>query len=563
MTAGMLDGITVLDLASVGPAARASRWLADYGAEVVKVGPVPAQGGVQITPPFYAYSAGRGTKRVLLDLKAPDGREAFLRLAEGADVVIESFRPGVADRLGVGGEAVRARNPRAVYCSTSGYGQDGPHGQWAGHDLDYLAVGGYLHCGGRGPDGKPPLPGATVADSAGGGMHAVDRHPRRARASQRHGRGRLPRRLGGRRRPRPHGPPGRRAPRHRERAGPGSSLLTGRYACYDTYRAADGRWLAVAAIEPKFWANLCRALGLERWVDAQLDDAVQDEVRADVQAAFATRSRDEWVAELAPADTCVAPVLSVAEVVDDPQFVARGAFAEAVHPTEGRFRPGGPDAGRHPPSRGRRRRARGHRHRHRRAARRRRRRARALRRAAGGRGGRMSETTTSEVPDEVTGWIGEVQYEEEGEFPVERGYVWTSCASVENGNPLFWDDEVAEALTGGPIAPPTMLSVWFRPHHWAPGRTEQALPLQVHFDLKDRLDLPEAVMTDNTIVFHEPVRPGDRLRTSQILRSVSEEKTTKLGTGRFWVIDVEYRNQDGALVGVESYTGFGYRRSAA
>jgi uncharacterized protein len=167
------------------------------------------------------------------------------------------------------------------------------------------------------------------------------------------------------------------------------------------------------------------------------------------------------------------------------------------------------------------------------------------------------------VPDEVTGWIDQVRYEEQGEFPVERGYVWTSCASVENGNPLFWDDEVADAVTGGPIAMPTMLSVWFRPHHWAPGRTEQALPLQVHFDLKDRLGLPEAVMTDNTIVFHEPVRPGDRLRTSQILRSVSEQKTTKLGTGRFWVIDVEYRNQDGDLVGVESYTGFGYRKGSA
>jgi acyl dehydratase len=169
----------------------------------------------------------------------------------------------------------------------------------------------------------------------------------------------------------------------------------------------------------------------------------------------------------------------------------------------------------------------------------------------------------STVPDEVTGWIDRVRYEEQGEFPVERGYIWTSCASVENGNPLFWDDEVAQAITGGPIAPPTMVSVWFRPHHWAPGRTKQALPLQVHFDLKDRLGLPEAVMTDNTIVFHEPVRPGDLLRTSQILRSVSDEKTTKLGTGRFWVIDVEYRNQDDELVGVESYTGFGYRRGAA
>jgi len=160
----------------------------------------------------------------------------------------------------------------------------------------------------------------------------------------------------------------------------------------------------------------------------------------------------------------------------------------------------------------------------------------------------------------VTDLIGVVQYEETGEFPVERGYIWTSCSSVENANPLFWDDEVADEITGGSIAPPTMLSVWFRPHHWAPGRTEVALPLQVHFDLKEIFGLPEAVMTDNTIVFHEPVRPGDVLHTRQILRSVSEPKTTKLGAGRFWVIDVEYLNQHQQLVGVESYTGFGYRR---
>ena len=140
--------------------------------------------------------------------------------------------------------------------------------------------------------------------------------------------------------------------------------------------------------------------------------------------------------------------------------------------------------------------------------------------------------------------VDKEQYHEVGEFPVERGYVWTSCASVENGNPLFWDDAVATALTGGSVAPPSMVSVWFRPHHWAPGRNEQALPLQVHFDLKALFGLPEAVMTDNTIEFHEPVRMGDRLRTHQVLRSVSEEKTTKLGTGRFWVIDVVYTNQD-------------------
>jgi hypothetical protein len=168
----------------------------------------------------------------------------------------------------------------------------------------------------------------------------------------------------------------------------------------------------------------------------------------------------------------------------------------------------------------------------------------------------------SELPAEVQSWIGEKRYEEVGEFDVERGYIYTSLASVQNGNPLYWDEKVANDLAGGVIAPPSMISVWFRPHYWAPDRKQQAQPLQVHFDLKEKLGLPEAVMTDNTIVFREPVRLGDRLRTHQVLRSVSEPKTTKLGTGRFWVIDVEYENQNGESVGTESYTGFGYRRKA-
>jgi hypothetical protein len=169
----------------------------------------------------------------------------------------------------------------------------------------------------------------------------------------------------------------------------------------------------------------------------------------------------------------------------------------------------------------------------------------------------------SEVPAEIEALIDVPQYDEVGEFPVERGYIWSSCASVENGNPLFWDDTVAEELTGGVIAPPSMISNWFRPHFWAPGRDVQPMPLQVHFDLKQKLGLPEAVMSDNTVTYYEPVRVGDVLRTCQRLRSVSAEKQTKLGTGRFWVIDVEYRNQRGDLVGVESWTGFGYRREQA
>ncbi|MCZ6782833.1 MAG: MaoC family dehydratase N-terminal domain-containing protein [Proteobacteria bacterium] len=165
-----------------------------------------------------------------------------------------------------------------------------------------------------------------------------------------------------------------------------------------------------------------------------------------------------------------------------------------------------------------------------------------------------------DLPEQVVSWIGQRRYEIVGDFDVERGYVSTSCASVQNGNPLYWDEKVANELTDGWIAPPSMISVWFRPHAWAPDRTEQAQPLQVHFDLKEALDLPEAIMTDNTIVFREPVRMGDRLKTWQVLRSVSDPKTTKLGTGRFWVIDVEYQNPRGESVGTESYTGFGYRR---
>ncbi|HWC40168.1 MAG TPA: CoA transferase, partial [Acidimicrobiales bacterium] len=173
MSRPLLEGVTVLDLASVGPAARASRWLADYGATVVKVGPVPSRDGVQITPPFFAYSAHRGMKRLMVDLKSGEGAEVFLRLAERADVIIESFRPGVVARLGIGYDDIRERNLGVVYCSTTGYGQSGPHAERAGHDLDYLAVSGFLDCSGCGADGKPPIPGATVADSAGGGMQAV------------------------------------------------------------------------------------------------------------------------------------------------------------------------------------------------------------------------------------------------------------------------------------------------------------------------------------------------------------------------------------------------------
>ncbi len=337
-TTAALHGITVLDLSSVGPAARAGRMLSDYGATVVKVGPVPKHAGVQITPPFYAYSGHRDMQRIAVDLKADAGRAAFLQLARGADVVIESFRPGVVDRLGIGYEAVRQVNDDIVYCSTSGYGQDGPYSQWAGHDLNYLALSGYLDCSERGPAGKPPLPGATVADAAAGGMQAVmgimAALVRRASTGE---------------------------GEHLDvsiadgalalmalsideylatgvEPGPGHSILTGRYACYDTYECGDGRWVAVAAIEAAFYRNLCELLACAQWAEHQLDDAVQDAIRADFRAAFRTHPRDEWVDRLAAANTCVSPVLTVAELVEDPHHAARGVIATAVREDGERFR---------------------------------------------------------------------------------------------------------------------------------------------------------------------------------------------------------------------------------
>src|SRR6185437_10667918 len=130
-------------------------------------------GAEPIVPPFFSYSGHRGMRRALFELKDPQGKEAFLSLAVASDVVVESFRPGVMTRLGLGYDAVSDRNPGIVYCSTSGYGQNGPHSQWAGHDLDYLAVGGYLAMTGPGEGGVPPIPGATIADAAAGGMHAA------------------------------------------------------------------------------------------------------------------------------------------------------------------------------------------------------------------------------------------------------------------------------------------------------------------------------------------------------------------------------------------------------
>lgn len=177
----------------------------------------------------------------------------------------------------------------------------------------------------------------------------------------------------------------------------------------------------------------------------------------------------------------------------------------------------------------------------------------------------MSDTATQveDLPERVTAMIGTPMYPETATFPAELSYAYNTLAATQNANPLMWDDVVAAELTDGRILPPTTLSLWMRPHFWEPGAEGEQVALKVHFDLKQIFGLPEAVMTDNTIIFHDPVRPGDVISNQQVLRSVSGPKTTKLGSGRFWVIDVEFHNQHGDLVGVESYTGFGYVRAGS
>ena len=327
--AGLLDGVTVLDLSSVGPGARCTATLRDLGAELIKV-IAPADAG-RVEVETWAYGGPIGTRTAGLDLKSADGRSEFVRLAADADVVVESFRPGVADRLGVGYEACRTANPRIVYAAVTGYGQDGPYAQWAGHDLNYLAVAGYLGTSGRREDGGPCLPGATIADAAGGGLHAALSIVAALFRRERTGEGTFL------------DVSTAEGVLHLmslfvdeflatgKETTPGNSLLTGRYACYDVYECADGQWVSVAAIEERFFANLCAEIGRADLVSGQYDDDRQEEIRRALREAFRGQARDAWVRNLASKDTCVAPVLTVPDVVADQHLNARSAFTETGH----------------------------------------------------------------------------------------------------------------------------------------------------------------------------------------------------------------------------------------
>jgi crotonobetainyl-CoA:carnitine CoA-transferase CaiB-like acyl-CoA transferase len=322
---GPLAGIRILDLTRLLPGPVATLHLADLGADVIKIEDpqvgdyARTLGTGQGADSAYFRMINRNKRGLLLDLKKPAGVEVFLRLAETADVIVESFRPGVVDKLGVGFPAVTAVNPKIAYCSISGYGQDGPYKDLAGHDINYLGYAGVLDQIGR-EGGDPALPNFQIADLLGGALTAAMGILAVVLEAQRSGRGRYidvamtdsvlahtyfsMLRLND---------AGHSLPR-------GSDLLSGGLPCYAAYRCADGRHMAVGALEGKFWKTCCALLGQPAWSERQWDAGL----RSEVAALFATRTRDDWAKLFAAVDCCVTPVLTPEEAVDDAQITARG-----------------------------------------------------------------------------------------------------------------------------------------------------------------------------------------------------------------------------------------------
>lgn len=317
-----LDGVRVLDLSRLYPGPFCSMLLADFGADVLCIEDRRFESEPRMP------SAMRNKRHMSLDLKTREGLEVFRKLARDADVVVEGFRPGVADRLGVGYEALRALNPALVYCAVTGYGQTGPWRDRVGHDLNYLALAGLLDQTGSDPDAAPAVPGTQIADVAAGGMNAALGILLALQARAKTGAGQyvdismtdgvigmmgyaasftwLA------------GEPLRR----------GDSMLTGRFPWYRVYRCADGRYLSIGAVEARFWRALCEHFGRPEWTARQYDEQARGEMHAFFETRFAEKPRDDWVAELAPLDVCMAPVLDPAEAFGSEHARARGLVAE-------------------------------------------------------------------------------------------------------------------------------------------------------------------------------------------------------------------------------------------
>ncbi|MEW2413232.1 CaiB/BaiF CoA-transferase family protein [Streptomyces sp. NPDC046866] len=322
---GPLAGVRVVELAGIGPGPFAAMLLADLGADVVRVDR-PGGGGLAIDP---AYDVTNRNKRsVLVDLKSPEGPGLVLDLAARADVLIEGFRPGVAERLGVGPADCHARNPRLVYGRMTGWGQDGPLAHTAGHDIAYIAVTGALGMIGS-PDAPPAVPANLVGDYAGGSLYLVIgvlaalQHARTPGGAGQvvdaaivDGTAHLTAMI--------HGMMAAGGWQDRR----GANLLDGGCPFYGTYETSDGGYMAVGALEQQFYDTFTELLGIADRAPARKDPARWGELREAVAARFKSRTRAEWTAVFEGSDACVAPVLSLSEAPQHPHLAARGTFTD-------------------------------------------------------------------------------------------------------------------------------------------------------------------------------------------------------------------------------------------
>jgi alpha-methylacyl-CoA racemase len=324
---GPLSGLKIVEVAGIGPGPFAAMMLADMGADVIRVDrSAQVRGGDPALPP--GDTLNRGRRSIGLDLKSPEGVETLLRLCEGADGLIEGFRPGVAERLGFGPDVALARNPRLVFGRMTGWGQEGPYALTAGHDINYIALAGVLDALRR-DGGQPTPPINLVGDFGGGGMlmafgmvcgilsAKVSGQGQVVDAAMVDGSATLMSMIWA-----------FKAMGIWDADRPGTNMLDTGTHFYDTYECADGKWVSIGSIEPQFYAELMRYTGLEGEPDlpAQMDKSQWPAFKERMAAVFATKTRDEWSAIMEGTDVCFAPVLSMDEAAAHPHNVERGTF---------------------------------------------------------------------------------------------------------------------------------------------------------------------------------------------------------------------------------------------
>jgi crotonobetainyl-CoA:carnitine CoA-transferase CaiB-like acyl-CoA transferase len=339
--ATLLEGVRILDLTRLLPGGYCSMLLADMGADVLKV-EAPGQGDyMRWNPPLLNNMSAlfaainRNKRSITLNLKHEEGKQILKKLIVEFDVFIEGNRPGVMDRLGFGYETVSKINPRIVYCSITGYGQDGPYRDAVGHDVNYIGIAGVLGMTGL-RDGPPVIPAVQIGDLAGGAMFAALGILAALISRANTGKGRyvdvsmadgLVSWLS------------IHAAKHFADGDPlirGRMRLSGSCPCYGVYRTSDNRYITLGALEEKFWANFCRAVERDDLIDRQFEES--EDAIGQVADIFKTRTLDEWLETLAPYEICVGPVNSIEEVIKDPQLLHRRMVIQTEHPTEGTIR---------------------------------------------------------------------------------------------------------------------------------------------------------------------------------------------------------------------------------